>query len=161
MQLLIGQMRANFVKEKLKKGSNITLGTKAVSMGVRGTEVLLNALERGGKSYAQAALISGQAIIVDHTRKNSVIKLTPGASYVAHLGSEHSAPNSYKVPLGERTHQALASSNMDSMVRPSLDASSEDFALASDQDSGAAPSVDEMAKGLFLDPDFGLKESKR
>jgi hypothetical protein len=169
MELMVGQLRANFAKEKLKKGTNITITTKAASLGVRGTEVLMNAIERQGNQVTQAALLSGQAILIEHGKtKKPLIKLTPGTTYVAEYSSSSVGAPSFKIPLGERTHQALASAPvpMDASASPQ----SEEFALAATADGEESPElsadelakvaaeVDQLSKNLFLDSDSVMQQ---
>lgn len=82
--LVYGKIRG--IVAKAPEGENkVNINTHSVSMGIRGTEILLNhKLENGKKEYSEAALMSGVAEI-RYKNSGKIYRLKPGDYLVATL----------------------------------------------------------------------------
>lgn len=95
--LVKGQLSAN-VKHEVKSGE-ITLKTRFVSMGVRGTELLINHRSIDKKEVSEFALLTGKADLSDSSGK--VVKLISGMkmTFVQDKSLEEALSESEKAKL--------------------------------------------------------------
>jgi hypothetical protein len=143
IELVQGQMRAKF--SHVQKGENdVQIHTKSVSLGIRGTEVLVNHLAgKNGKFQTQASLLSGQAVLQDKLSKK-LLELFPGSVFVADSGRSGQMIQNY-IPKDklERLDRGLK--------LPGFDPNASEFALADSKDDKTDErSVQELTEELFL-----------
>lgn len=77
-ELKKGQLSAN-VRQKIKEGG-VSFRTRFTSMGIRGTKILMNYRELGGRGISEYAVIEGEAEITNS--KGEVQKLSSGERIV-------------------------------------------------------------------------------
>ena len=97
-----GQWRAR-VRSKAKELNQLKIKTPVVSMGIRGTELMVNVLKKNGKDVTQVALLSGE-IHVEGGTPDMTQDLVPGDHAViikSEKGIEH---KDRKISEEERKH---------------------------------------------------------
>lgn len=106
--LLYGQLRGTISKTD-SKNNKVNIHTKTVSLGIRGTEILLNHKIEGVKSeLSEVALLTGQAQ-VRYKKSGKTFKLKPGDYLVAMADPGTSHMPTKMMRLEDKVQQALAS----------------------------------------------------
>lgn len=139
--IVYGQLRGTISKKVLKE-NRVRFDTRTVSLGIRGTEILLNHRPENGKSLkevSEVALLSGEATLrYKSTGKNLVLR--PGDYLVAMANPIKGFQNHKLHRLDQGTTEALASSGnkFGGLVRPMTGAGEGEMALAGTRDKGEA-----------------------
>lgn len=152
IKLLRGKLRANIVN-KSKKDS-LKFETDSVSLGVRGTELLMNAGE-----VTKVAVISGKVALFNKL-DDTVKELVAGAQFISIINSDKSRFDSKVLRLEDKSFKALAATSL------KLSSSGGGLMLGGSKDP--APVVDSvLEESLFLDdstdlaPTIELDERKK
>jgi hypothetical protein len=141
-QLLYGRMRAKFRKTGGK--SEIVIDTRTAALGIRGTEILMNAHKNAKKEdVTQVALLTGKAEIVNKQDKHKYI-LTPGKTFIAVMGTTSTTPRAKMQDLATIKYEAYASATVEP---PKFDTKDPLESMA----SAPEPTVEELSKELFLE----------
>ena len=104
IKLLRGKLRANIVN-KAKKDS-LKFETDSISLGVRGTELLMNAGD-----VTKVAVISGK-VAVFNKLDDSVKELVAGAQFISIISTDKSKFDSKVIRLEDKNYKALAASSL-------------------------------------------------
>ncbi|MBI2521983.1 MAG: FecR domain-containing protein [Bdellovibrio sp.] len=141
--LLYGQLRGSISKTATGSENRVKVDTKTVSMGVRGTEIVMNHKVEGVKSeLSEVALLSGNAQ-VRYKTSGKVFKLKPGDYLVAMADPGTNYFGSKLMHMEESMRKSLTA--------PSI-AGEEKMALAETRDSSViAPRESQIPEGLFLE----------
>ncbi len=150
--LLYGQLRGT-ISKKSSKENRVKVDTRTVSMGVRGTEILMNNKVEDVKSeVSEVALLSGDAQ-VRYKKSGKIFKLKPGDYMVAmnDPGLTHIPAKSSR--MEDRVFQALASTGLGgggpSAFKKGV---GNDMALAGTRDASKVdPNDSQIPEGYFLD----------
>ena len=135
--LLYGQLRGSISKAVKGQENRVKVETKTVSMGVRGTEIVMNHKVEGVKSeLSEVALISGEAQIRYKT-SGKVFKLKPGDYLVAMADPGTTYLPTKMMRMGESVMRGLQGN---------------DIAVGAVRDSSKiAPLESQIPDGLFLE----------
>ena len=97
INLLKGQMRTHF-KVKAQKRNKLEVKVNNISMGVRGTKILANAMmDQKGHEITQVALIEGYGRLHDKNRDFQE-NMKTGDHYISVIGPEESKTTMEKIP---------------------------------------------------------------
>lgn len=98
VSILKGQLRALF-KSKAKNDNQLKIKTPSASMGIRGTEFLVNVLNQGAKEITQVALVEGLIRLFENNDK--VHEMVPGDHIIIVKSSLGAAKISKKLKVEE------------------------------------------------------------
>ncbi|HAZ11458.1 MAG: hypothetical protein A2X86_10770 [Bdellovibrionales bacterium GWA2_49_15] len=153
--LLYGQLRGTISKTAVGSENRVKVDTKTVSMGVRGTEIVMNHKVEGVKSeLSEVALLSGDAQ-VRYKTSGKVFKLKPGDYLVAMADPGTNYMGSKMMRMEESMRK--------SMMAPSI-GGDDAIAVGDVRDASKInPLESEIPAGLFLEmraDDSILKKKK-
>ncbi|MFT6070789.1 MAG: hypothetical protein ACJAT2_000650 [Bacteriovoracaceae bacterium] len=137
IKLMRGKLRANIVNKS--KSDSLKFETDSVSLGVRGTELLMNAGE-----VTKVAVISGR-VAVFNKLDDTVKELVAGAQFISIINKDKSMFDSKFLKLKDEKFQALAASTNKTFK------SGEEVVVGSSMRPSKDSSEDPLNESLFLD----------
>lgn len=151
-QFFLGKLRAKFQSNKNTKH---IIDTRLVSMAVRGTEVLINALKQtNGNHITQMALLSGKADLLDKASSKKYT-LKPGKQLVSMVDAKNSAYGMKFINIQPNIYKRMIAQSKLLYPSPTKAVDPTDGQLmladeAPDQKSKKSPAV-KIDEDLFLD----------